>query len=244
MNKIKDSFIKFVNNYDHSDEMIMLKDIHTHEVAKLMSLLVNKLNLNERDKYLAMVIAYFHDAGRFSQVVETQSMSDKFYNHAEKSCELIKEKKIFEDLGLNEEEKQVAHIAIFNHNKYEIAKDLDERSAFFSKLIRDVDKIDIFRVSFETRRTKFFGELNKELEKEFFLEKGIKHKDVKEPSDRVAQRLAFLYDMNFKESFEILKDTKYFEKYIASLKIASDQEDKFKELKIKINDYFKRRLEC
>lgn len=244
MKKIKDRFEIFVNNYDHDEASIAMKDIHSHEVAKLMSLLIDKLKLSEKDKYLAMVIAYFHDAGRFPQIIETGSMSDKNYNHAEKSCEIVEVEKIFEELGLDAEEQQIAYAAILNHNKYKIEQGLDKRADFFSKLIRDVDKIDIFRVSYEQKKAKFLESASERVRSEFFLEKGIKHKDIENSSDVVIQRFAFLHDVNFKESFEILNDNKYFDKYIASIKVSSEQEENFENLLIKIKDYFKRRLEC
>ncbi len=242
--ELEKKFDEYVSSYNLSQKHVALKNVHTHEVAKVMNLLCEKLKLNERDRYLALVIAFFHDAGRFPQLIETGSYSDFNYNHAIKSCEVIAERNVLEELGLNEEEKTLVNRAIFNHNRLYLEEDLNEREKLFSKMIRDADKIDIFRVAVDNFRDYFDDDPSPKVMEDFLLEKSIDSNDINNQADKIMQRLAFLYDINFKESFEILSENKYFILYVEDIKYNENKIESYNKVMSKTLTYYEGRILC
>lgn len=242
--KVEKKFDEFINSFDLSNYKLALKNVHTYEVAKVMKTLCDKLNLNDRDRYLAMITAYFHDAGRFPQLYETDSFSDKEYDHALKSVEVIDKMDILNYLELNDEEKTIVRKAVLNHNKFEVEEGLNERELYFSNLIRDADKIDIFRVSVDNYKDNFEFDPNPKVIKAFFEEKSIYFKDIETRTDHIILKLAFLYDLNFQESFDILKENNYFIIYLNSITVGEAQKDIYAKILSKIISYYEGRISC
>ena len=54
------------------------------------------------------------------------------------------------EMGEFQGDLQVVRLSIWNHSAYRIQKDIDNRTKLFCKIIRDADKIDIFRVAYDT----------------------------------------------------------------------------------------------
>lgn len=242
MKKIAARFEKYISKFDlASNEDMRLKQFHTYEVAKQMKDLTNRLNLSQRDKYIALIIAYFHDLGRFPQLKETASYSDKNYDHAKKSVEVLIEEDILEDFDLSEGEKELVRLAIFHHNKLAIGKDLTGRKLHFSKLIRDADKIDIFRVCMQSYKEVLREKISPKVLADFKDYKAINVADASNKSDSILVRLAFLYDIEFNESFKILMENNYFIDYLNSVKSESEDYEMVKEIILK---YYEGRLSC
>ena len=104
--------------------------------------------------------------------------------------------------------------AIKNHNKYEIETNLNEMEETFCKIIRDADKIDIlYQATCETWKDdiqKIEGQIiTQEVINNFYSKCTINRINVKEIIDRIVVHIAFMYDLNFEESFKILKENDY-----------------------------------
>ena len=124
---------------------IILKEKHTWMVVKNCERLANHLNLNEHDKILAQMIGLFHDVGRFYQFTVYRTFNDALSeNHAKLGLKVIKDLPFMEKLS--PDDFATLKFAIANHNAREIATTDNKRFLLFAKLIRDADKIDIYRV--------------------------------------------------------------------------------------------------
>ena len=128
---------------------VELKIVHTMNVLKVMRKLCKDQKLAGEDYEIAKVIALFHDFGRFNQIKIYGHFNDSTsVNHAEESVREMQRLNILDkasDTYVPEYKKELIYKAILNHNRDEIIGENDERLILMSKLIRDADKIDIFR---------------------------------------------------------------------------------------------------
>ena len=107
------------------------------------------------------VCALLHDAGRYSQLKEFGTFQDvKSIDHAARAVEVIEAEGWLAELP--QDERRTVLTAVALHNKREIPPAVDAAVAAFAHLVRDADKLDIFRVM-ETAATDGSLESNPEI---------------------------------------------------------------------------------
>lgn len=234
-------FDEYVFKYNMDDSSIKYKYFHSYRVMNIMEMLATKLNLSEEDIYLAKVIGLFHDIGRFEQCKLYNSFADKNMDHGDYGAEVLKEENILDKTNIDKNDYEVVYSAIKNHNKFSIEEGLNDRQLFFSKLIRDADKLDILYVlgsrEFDMLK-QGEGELSEEVRREFFNNNPLEYYKVKTSSDEMVARFCFVFDINFKESFEIIYREKYYEKIYDKI----NNKDVFKDYIEHINEYIKEKI--
>jgi len=125
--------------------IIALKEKHTLRVCQEIVRIGKELGLNLPQLFLAKTIGLFHDVGRFEQYEKYGTFRDAHSeNHALLSVKTIKREKILQHLPLNIQE--IICNAIMYHNVRLLPKGLSPEMEFYSKLIRDADKLDVFHV--------------------------------------------------------------------------------------------------
>jgi putative nucleotidyltransferase with HDIG domain len=127
------------------DRNINLKKEHTYEVCRWGRLTAESLNLNGHDCVMAEIMALLHDIGRFEQLKRFHTFNDsKSLNHGKLSAEIT------ERLGLlkkvSSHKSRLIKTVVLNHNAMELPSGESRECVFFTKLIRDADKIDILNV--------------------------------------------------------------------------------------------------
>lgn len=239
INFIDKIFKEYVNTFDMTDKNIYLKYEHTFEVVKITEKIAKKLNLNEDGINLAKAIAYLHDIGRFEQVSKTNTFQDSVMDHADYGVDLLFNRHLIEKFNINHQYYQVIEKAIRNHNKLEIIDELTEDEEIFVKLIRDADKLDIYRVRVKYLDNNFTDIPSKINIDDFYHHKCINLKNRQNRSDSLLCVMAFVYDMNFKETIEVLKETKYYEQFFDNIKVNKQEEVQniFNELKKEVYQY-------
>lgn len=161
--KVKKVFAEYVRHYDVKDPQIRLKILHTYKVSELCEEIAHDLFSPteirgrvsvQKDIDLAWLIGMLHDIGRFEQVRRYHTLIDaKSVSHAALGIEILFEEGMLARFITAESEDSdvgVLRAAIAYHSDYRIPKDLDERTRMFCQILRDADKIDIFRVNCET----------------------------------------------------------------------------------------------
>lgn len=242
---------KVIDKYPDLSENIEIKVDHCWKVSAEIVGLARHLELPENDVLLAETIGLFHDVGRFRQYVRYQTFSDsKSQNHAELALDVLQEHKVLNDLS--NEEQEVIQKAILNHSRAEIIPDENERVIFFSKLIRDADKLDIWRLITEYYMIKEQKE-NKTLQLELpdenavtdevleaILNKQVVLKEsMKTLNDFKLLQIAWLFDLNFLYSIQRVYEKGYLNKIFHSL----PQNDKIKQVQDIVESYFKEHIE-
>jgi len=231
------AFNEYVNNFDMNNKKIKLKHIHTFEVVKISENLAKKLNLTEEEIFLAKLIGLLHDLGRFEQAKKYDSFDDIEMDHADFGVKLLFEENMIRKFISDEKYDEIIYNAVKYHNKLSIPNNLDKNTELFCKIIRDVDKIDILRVRTEEYENLFLDEVSVYVLTEFNNNESISYKYVKNKSDSLMVVFAFFYDINFKESFEILKETKIFDNFINSIKVSETNKELFEKIKNKLYKY-------
>jgi putative nucleotidyltransferase with HDIG domain len=225
-NKYYGSFTQLSENHNRIFE---IKKEHSLRVANIAFDLSEKLEWAEEEKHIAYLVGILHDIGRFSQMAEFDTFNDeKSFNHAEKAVSILKESDLFEILNISN--KELVFAAIINHNKFKVQDGLTGQELLHSKLIRDADKLDIFRVLTEYYSKKnsdlnysFTGELQKgtvvspNVVKEIMSGKMVSKKNLISEIDVKIMQLSWVYDLNFRPTFEYLLKNRYLENVYNSL---------------------------
>lgn len=216
----ENAFKKYLENYDINDDKVKLKIVHTYGVVKAAEYLADSLELDEENKALAKIIALLHDIGRFEQTKmskEVYDIADKmFFDHAEYGVKILFDEGLIRKFVEDEKYYNVIYKAILNHNKLEIEKDLKDDELLHTKLIRDADKIDNFRVKLtesfkvllgtEDTEAIFNDTISDKIYNDFMSKKLININENKTYLDRWSGYIAFIFDMNFDASLKYLKE--------------------------------------
>jgi len=145
--RLHEWFENFVNRFQYPEPEIRtgieLKRRHTFRVCAEMRELGQALGLNVPDLRLAEMIALFHDLGRFEQYAIYRKYADAHStDHAELSVATLQREGVLD--FLEQPDRDLIYQAISFHNRALLPAIDDERTLFFTKLIRDADKLDIF----------------------------------------------------------------------------------------------------
>jgi hypothetical protein len=146
---LKEWFAEFTETADSDDDALCrnfdIKREHTRRVTEEIVTLGTRLGLTEEELILAEIIALLHDTGRFQQYRRYNTFSDaKSENHAELGIRIIEKQDLLKDI--DPAAGQLIKCSIRYHNRPSLPADESASCLFWSKLIRDADKLDILRV--------------------------------------------------------------------------------------------------
>jgi hypothetical protein len=124
---------------------IILKAEHTRKVCQIMDLLAAGEKLGPDDVRIAMATALLHDVGRFPQYRRWRTFRDSDSdNHARLGVDVIREQGVLN--GLDAHERLLIEEAVRFHNLLVLPKQVASPNRLHMELIRDADKLDIWRV--------------------------------------------------------------------------------------------------
>lgn len=231
---IEQRFSDYVNGIirDNETERVNydLKVEHTNRVRDNMILIGKLKELRQEDVDVGEVIGLLHDIGRFKQYSEYKSFSDAITgSHADISVDLIEEYDLLREFNIADQ--LIIKDSIKYHNYFQLPRINDARLLMFSKMIRDADKLDAFwgevGSDMDSRRYDLEAlssekEFSEEVLNDILNNRQVDFKNLKYKLDRRLGILGLLFDINFAESFEIVKKHEYIESLLAPLK--NDQE--------------------
>ena len=257
---VEDTFKKYTDNYDTSDEKIKLKVDHTYRVAALSERIAISLGLDKADTDLAWLIGMLHDIGRFEQLKNYGTFSDAdSIDHAHYGVELLfdegliwkfidktKPKADIEDdksedkLKKEFSELDILKTAIFNHSAYRIEEGLPEKVQMFCNIIRDADKIDILKVNYDVttealKNSKVTGE-----DMPAFMEHHAELRSLKKtPIDNLVGHAALVFELVYNESFKIVKEQGYLKKMLSFKSANKETVKQFELLNRDMDDFLR-----
>ena len=127
------------------DANVELKEQHTRNTCGEIRYIASELKLSRNDCLIAQTIGLFHDLGRFEQFRRFRTFVDGIsLNHACYSVSLLQEMNLLANLP--PEEQETVFTAIHLHNVKALPAHLAPQVLLHARLIRDADKIDIYRV--------------------------------------------------------------------------------------------------
>jgi putative nucleotidyltransferase with HDIG domain len=243
MEKAKKEFIAYTNQFDINNPNIERKIGHSIRVMGISKKIAESLKLDKEQIELAALIGLLHDIGRFNQMKKYNTFNDKdSIDHGDYGIEILN-KDMRKYIDSNKYDTIIKK-AIKNHNKYEIEEGLTDEELLFSKIIRDADKTDILYeavcIFWKDSESKIEKEIiSDHLFNQFKNRTLIKRtKGKKSGVDSILTTLAFIFDINFKSTFEILSKEEYINKIIERFDFKDEYtKEKMEEVKEIANKY-------
>ncbi len=200
-----------------------IKKNHSERVALLSMVLAEKMKWTPADADLAYLAGLLHDVGRFRQLFEFNTFNDeKSVDHAALGVKVLTEEGVLK--SLDDESGEIIIHSIQNHNKLAVNSTVKGKQLLFARLLRDADKIDILKVLSEYYNNKNGKqnhtltwelpknpEISKNVLKEVLSGKMVSKKNVVTENDVKIMQLSWVYDINYKPSFEHLAKFRYLE---------------------------------
>jgi hypothetical protein len=229
---------------------IRLKEKHTKRVCENIVLLGKAMDLSNEEIMLAETMALFHDIGRFKQYAIYGTFKDvDSENHALLGLRELAIHNVL-DVCTKDEKKWITK-AIANHNVSTIPKTEKEESLLYIRLLRDADKLDIWKVfldHFNTRDKQPNPVVEFSLPDDpnfsprvlsaFSEERFVYFQDLKTLNDVKLLLLSWVFDLNFPFSIQLVKDRGYIDKIGATL----PESIEVKNILTQIHDYMERHL--
>ncbi|MBI5075763.1 MAG: HD domain-containing protein [Nitrospirae bacterium] len=206
-----------------------LKELHSLNVSATMLSIAQSELQNRNMVLIAETIGLLHDIGRFPQYAQYRTFRDSdSVNHGRLGAEVLTERKML--AALSRDEQELVLDAVRFHNAYAIPQGLDPEKKFFLRMIRDADKLDIWRV---------FAEYYEKAPSERETAAGLGLPDRPEYSDNVLaclagkrlsrisdlktlndfgiMQLTWIYDLNFPVSFRLASERGHIDRIISIL---------------------------
>jgi HD domain len=196
------------------DDAVRLKLAHTERVRDNIRLIGNALGMAPDRLILAEASALLHDVGRFRQFREHRTFLDQVScNHARMGlCETGLAKVLN---GISLQHRRLICRAVAWHNAAVLPADEPPDSLFFMKLLRDADKLDIYRVVLERYEVRG-EETDRIIDLDLPSGNGcspaviqalmagriVTFKDVKTLVDFKLTQIGWVFDINFPPAFD------------------------------------------
>lgn len=222
MEKFIEAFDTYTSNFDMNNPLIKSRYHHSYRVMELSKKLAESLKYDEEDIFLAQIIGLLHDYGRFEQIKQYNTINDyESVDHAEYSIRYLFDEEEIKYYINNEELYEIIRKSIYYHNKYALPnRGLTKRERKHMKLIRDADKLDILYLigvlkDYEINMSD--NHVRDEISSYFYEGKSVPYASIKTDYERVVSWLAYIYDLNYKESFKYLKSLHLLEIFFDNL---------------------------
>lgn len=250
---IQHRFLRYVKGYalplTHRHN-IVLKIKHSIRVEGEMEALSKGLGQDNGQTRLAKTIGLLHDIGRFEQYRRYETFSDgDSVDHGRFGVQIIQETDIL--AGVGENIRPIIEYAVSNHNQARLPEGGSDSGRFYAKLIRDADKLDIFRITCPKNgnRTKdFLAGIQHTVTQSTDISQGVAEaighhcivdiKYVKSYSDLVLLRMAWVFDMNFLQTLKRFHQ----KKYLAAMRQVLPQNDLADKLYERIQGYVEQKI--
>jgi putative nucleotidyltransferase with HDIG domain len=243
----KIEFEKYVNQYNLESPKMKRKLGHSYRVMENAGEIAESLNLDKEEIEVAKLIGLLHDIAKFGQKYND--------DHGDMGAQFLRESNYIRKYIEDDKYDDIILKAIKNHNKFQIEEGLTDKELLFAKIIRDADKLDNFRVKKEEKIEEIFpGKVTKieEFNNSLISEKvydNILNNECVDVRDRVHPLdywiciLAFAFDINFKETFEIIKENDYINVLIDKFNYTNtDSANKMEEIRKIINEFVEKRV--
>lgn len=206
-----------------------LKRDHTRRVCAHIRLLARSLALPGEAENRAAAAALVHDLGRFPQFRRFGTFSDpQSQNHAALGTGVICRRGVLAEIARRE--KQLILRAVALHNRPELPENLPRELTLLARMLRDADKMDIFKVmadlyagpenggvSFITHHHPDDGNISPDLLAQVASLQRVPYSGVRTLNDMKLFQLSMVFDLNFPAALEQMLDKGRIESIIRSM---------------------------
>ena len=233
-------FIKYAESFykgeTEFDKNIKLKIDHTFRVVAIIKDICEHEGLSDKDTKLSETIALFHDVGRFEQLKRYNTFADVLStDHAELALDICENYQLLKEY--NELDACLIEYAIKHHNKLSLPNDASPSEFLYAALIRDADKVDIFKTMInhftawdgtEASIVTFGLTIEKKLTAEavdkVLAGEIVEHMDMRTAYDFLLMLIGWLNDLNFDRSLRLIIERGYLETLLNFLPEGKEKE--------------------
>ena len=224
LTEVRKWFMDYVSSFQEKQRYIALKRAHTLRVCSEISTLGKKLGLNSDELHLAGIIGMLHDVGRFEQYARYHTFIDgRSENHAELGVAIIKRFGILDNC--DDVIRDLTIRCVRYHNRASLPSEESEPCLFFSRLLRDADKLDIWKIV-----TEYYSQEKKSRNRELELDlpdtsgfsdaacedlmnsRIVNIAHVKNLNDFKLLQIGWVFDINFQPALDVVRKRRYLEK--------------------------------
>lgn len=221
---VRRAFDEYVAAYDAQDPKIHLKIEHTYAVAALCETIAR--TVGAPDAELSWLCGMLHDIGRFEQIRRYNTFIDAVsVDHAAFGADLLFREGLLARFapGLSEADTALLERAIRSHSAYRLSPTLSETEKMYCNILRDADKLDIFRVDCVTPMEDIFNVTREEIEtsavseavRACFLERHAVPRGVKKTAvDFCVSHLCLVFELVYPVSREIAREQGYVDRLL------------------------------
>jgi len=209
--------------------MLKIKLDHSARVADNAAGIGKDLGFDQADVRSARMLGLFHDIGRFTQFADHQTFRDELsFNHGQRGAHIMEKCPALAVCSAKDRRRIIAGIC--HHNRANLPKELEPDILEFVKLARDADKLDIFFVLYNSwengdvlkspdimLRVKLDGPVNPLALEEIKRKQTVSIGNVKSLADIFLLQLSWVYDLNFRPSYQRLISRKVIDNIAAAL---------------------------
>ncbi len=199
-----------------ADSPLVLKIEHTARVCENSSHLGRSIGLTDRQMRLAEAVGLCHDLGRFVQYHRYRTFNDRnSANHASLGIDVLNETAVLDTLAADE--KAMLIDAIRFHNAPALPGNKPPASMVFMHLIRDADKLDIWKIFADCYRhhrrvepaiVQHLPDLpvwEEKIVNAIIEKRTAKFQDMKSLNDFKLLQLSWVFDLHFPETIRQAK---------------------------------------
>jgi hypothetical protein len=245
---LKNWFADHVRSFADPDpriqENIDLKNLHSRSVARESVRLGKELGLRNGGLRLAEIIGLLHDVGRFEQYARFRTFVDRTsVNHAELGTRILTAAGILE--AIRPDVRNVILKSIAWHNRPSLPEEDTETVLFHAKLLRDADKLDIWKVVIEYYEQEG-GRHNEAIElglpdtpgisedvrRDLLNGSAVNVSHVRNLNDFKLLQVGWIFDINFDPTKSAIRERHYLERLRAVLPDSREIEEIFEFIRI------------
>lgn len=228
LKSLTEKYGSYVESFCDSDgklpRMMDLKRTHTLHVVENAKAIAAGEGFDERTSLACEAAALLHDTGRYEQIRTYNTFRDsESVDHAKFSYDIVREKGWLDAL----DEKDAILEAVRVHNMRLIPQEVegDLFASTIARVVRDADKLDIFRVLEDEIATndwkndcKAFWDLpvmaepNTEIIRAIREKSPVNYQDIKTLADFILIQVGWIHnELNFKTSQDLCKERNHLE---------------------------------
>lgn len=199
-----------------SRQGIILKIKHSVRVAVDCRTIAAGLGLPAGSVRMARLVGLVHDIGRFEQYATYRTFVDRdSVDHGELGVQILRRHPILS--GLDATTRSMIETAVAMHNRAHIPAGISDGALFFTRLVRDADKLDIYRIIIahylngkwrEVVPTRIAstgsGGPSPQVVAALCRQRTVDMAHVRSRDDLLLLRIGWVFDMNFDPTFRML----------------------------------------
>lgn len=130
----------------------------------------------------------------------------------------VDDEQIIKNNEYHKKDTGLLEMAIRQHNKYRVKEDLTERQRMFCDILRDADKVDIFKVNADIPMEIIYdvtteelknGIITKEVLESFYKKETVLKSVRRSAVDHIVGHISLLFELVYKESYRQAKEQGY-----------------------------------